>query len=287
MPSAGVVIAKVPSAQLRQALEARAGAFVIYEPSHGWIGPDGNCIGEPGGSAYVCDGELALAIGASPDLLTNLSSELNTTVVACGYETVSGTYRFLAAERGKLLRYFSTSTSRRKPFTMGSPLRSEARRPLHTVEGIHAAVKYLGFDVARWHKWGSKVWFNYPEEYRKWQSEEGPLGLKQAEAAHGKEHDIPFEQWVEQFRPQVVLTHSNDPKASFIGKDGTGFSIEMQRSPTVQKQSWHNRLPNRPYTKLMILLCPVALLAAYFALQLSLQFVGGELPLWLRICCLV
>src|SRR5262245_28758506 len=139
MPSAGVVIAKVPSAQLKQALEARAGAFVIYEPSRGWIGPDDNCIGEHCGSAYVCDGELALAIGASPDLLTNLSGELNTTVIACGYETVSGTYRFFAAERGKLLRYLSTSTSRRKPFTMGSPLPSEVHAPLHAVEGVLAA----------------------------------------------------------------------------------------------------------------------------------------------------
>jgi hypothetical protein len=242
MPSAGLVVAKVSSAHLKQALEARAGAFAIYEPSRGWIGPDDNCIGEHCGSAYVCDGEMALAIGASPDLLTNLSSELNTTVGACGYETVSGTYRFLAAERGKLLRYLSTSTSRRKPFTMGSPLPSEARRPLHTVGGIHAAVTCLGFDVAGWLESGSKVWFNYPEEYRKWQSEEGPLGLEQAEAAHEKEHGIPFEQWVQQFRPQVVPTHSNDPKASFIDKDGTGFNVEMRRSPTVQKQPWHKRL---------------------------------------------
>jgi hypothetical protein len=44
---------------------------------------------------------MTLAIGASSDLFTNLSGELNTTVVACGYETVSGTYRFLprSAER--------------------------------------------------------------------------------------------------------------------------------------------------------------------------------------------
>src|SRR5262245_53998348 len=87
MSRAGVVVAKVPSAQLQQALEARAGAFAIYEPpSRGLIRPDDNCIGEHRGSAYVCDGDMALAIGASPDLLTNLSSELNTTVVACGYE---------------------------------------------------------------------------------------------------------------------------------------------------------------------------------------------------------
>jgi len=242
MPSAAVVIAKVPSAQLKQALEARAGAFVIYEPSHGWVGPDDNCIGEHCGSAYVCDGELALAIGASPDLLTNLSSELNTTVIACGYETVSGTYRFFAAERGKLLRYLSTSTSRRKPFTMGSPLPSEVHAPLHTVEGLLAAVTSFGFDVLAWHESGSKVWFNYPEEYRKWQSEEGPLGIKQAEDAHEREHGIPFDQWKQQFRPQVVHTHANDPKASFIAKDGRGFSIEMRPLPTVQKQPWHKRL---------------------------------------------
>jgi len=166
MSSGGLVVAKVPSAQLKQALEARAGAFAIY-PSPGRIRADDSCIGEHCGSAYLFDGDQALALGGSPDLLTNLSSELNTTVVACGYETVSGTYRFLAAERGKLLRYLSTSTSRRKPFTMGSPLPSEARRPLDTVGGILAALTCFGFDFEGWLESGSEVlFFNYPEEYR-------------------------------------------------------------------------------------------------------------------------
>jgi len=204
MSSGGLVVAKVPSAQLKQALEARAGAFAIY-PSPGRIRADDSCIGEHCGSAYLFDGDQALALGGSPDLLTNLSSELNTTVVACGYETVSGTYRFLAAERGKLLRYLSTSTSRRKPFTMGSPLPSEARRPLDTVGGILAALTCFGFDFEGWLESGSEVlFFNYPEEYRKWRSEEGPLGLKQAEDAHLKEHGIPFEQWKQEFPPRVV-----------------------------------------------------------------------------------
>ena len=46
-------------------------------------------------------------------------------------------------------------------------------------------------------------------------------------------------------------------------------------------------MPNRSYTTLAILLCPVAFLTAYLALQLSLQVVGRELPLWSRICCLL
>jgi len=46
-------------------------------------------------------------------------------------------------------------------------------------------------------------------------------------------------------------------------------------------------MPNKRYAKLIIVLIPVAFLAAYLSLQLSLQFVGRELPLWLRIYCLV
>jgi len=243
MPSECYVVAKVPSAQLKRALEARARAFANERAVAAVSSPDDNCIGEYSGWAYVFDGEMALAIGASPDLFTNLSGELNTTVVACGYETLSGTYRFLAAERGTLLRYLSTISSYRKPLTMGSPLPSEVRTPLHTVEGIHAALWCLGFDVGGWHESGSKVRFEYPDEFLKLvSSEEGPLGLRQAADAHEKEHDIPFEQWKQQFRPQVVLTHSDDPSASFALKDGPGFKVEMRRSPPVQKQPWHKRL---------------------------------------------
>jgi len=243
MPSECYVVAKVPSAQLKRALEARAGAFAGERAVAAVRSPDDNCIGDHSGSAYIFDGEMILAIGASPDLFTNLSGELNTTVVACGYETVSGTYRFLAAERGKVLRYLSTRSDLRKPLTMGSPLPSEVRTPLHTVEGIHAALWCLGFDVRGWHESGSKVCFEYTDEFLKLvSSEEGPLGLQQADAAHEKEHGIPFDQWKQQFRPQIVLTHSNDPSASVTLKDGTGFKVEMRRSPTVQKQPWHKRL---------------------------------------------
>ena len=104
MPSECYVVAKVPSAQLKRALEARARAFANERAVAAVRSPDDNCIGEYSGSAYVFDGEMALAMGGSPDLLTNLSGELNTTVVACGYETLRGTYRFLAAERPEELR---------------------------------------------------------------------------------------------------------------------------------------------------------------------------------------
>jgi hypothetical protein len=166
MPSEWYVVATVPSAQLKRALQGRARAFANERAVAAVRSPDDNCIGEHSGSTYIFDGEMTLAIGASPDLFTNLSGELDTTVVACGYETVSGTYRFLAAERGKVLRYLSTSSNYRKPLTMGSPLPSEVRTPLHTVEGIHAALRCLGFDVEGWHESGSKVWFEYPDEFR-------------------------------------------------------------------------------------------------------------------------
>src|SRR5262245_59445916 len=157
MPSECYVVAKVPSAQFKRALERRARAFANERAVAAVRSPDDNCIGEHSGSTYVFDGEATLPIGASPDLFTNLSGELNTTVVACGYETVSVTYRFLAAERGKVLRYLSTRSGLRKPLTMGSPLPSEVRAPLHTVEGIHTALSYLGLDVGSWHESGSKV----------------------------------------------------------------------------------------------------------------------------------
>lgn len=243
MPHECYVAAKVPSPRLKQALEARAGTFTDEKAANA-VDSDGNYIGEHHGATYVFDGEMILAMGASPDLFTNLSGELSTTVVACGYETVSGTYMFLAAESGKLLRYLSTSTASRKPLTMGAPLSTEARTPLHTVEGIHAALTSLGFDVAGWHESGTKVSVNYPEDFKKWEGEDGPLGLRQAHAAHEKEHGIPFEQWTQQFQPQVVLTNSNDPSASFALRDGSaGFKLEMQKNPAdIQKKPWHQRL---------------------------------------------
>jgi len=167
---------------------------------------------------------------------------MNTTVVACGYETVSGTFMFLAADCGKLLRYFSTSTASRKPLTIGAPLASEARAPLTTVEGVHAALASLGFDVAGWVESGSKVSIGYPEDYEKWEGEDGPLGLRAAHAAHEKENGIPFDQWTQQFQPQIVLTNANDPSASFALDDGSaGFKLEMQ-APEISKKPWHERI---------------------------------------------
>lgn len=97
---------------------------------------------------------------------------------------------------------------------MGTPLPTEARAPLDTVEGIHAALTSLGFDVAGRHESGSKVSVDYPEDCTQWEEEDGPLRLRQARAAHEEEHAIAFEQWAQQVQPQVVLTDANDPSAA-------------------------------------------------------------------------
>lgn len=242
MPHACYVAAHVQPTRLREALETRAGSFTD-EGAASTVDADGNYLGEHRAASYLFDGEMILVLGASPDLFTNLSAELNTTVVACGYETVSGTFMFLAADRGALVRYFNTSSASRAPLTIGAPLASEAGAPLDTVEGVHAAVTHLGFDVQGWVESGSKVSISYPESYEQWETEDGPLGLRQTLAAHEKEHGVPFESWTEQFQPRVALTHGSDPSASFtLGDEGAAFKLEMQRTPEEAKEAWHQRV---------------------------------------------
>jgi hypothetical protein len=127
---------------------------------------------------------------------------------------------------------------------MGPPLSSEARTPLHTVEGIHAALAGLGFDIPGWHQSAAKLSIDYPDDTRTWEEEDGPLGLGRAQAAHEKEHGIPFEPWNQQIGPRVMLTDANDPSASFALDDGSvGFKLEMQNNRAdTKKKSWHQRL---------------------------------------------
>jgi hypothetical protein len=247
MPHECYVVAKVPPALLQQALERRVGAFTDRGEAEE-IDRDGTYLGEHLGATYLFDGEMLLAMGASPDLFANLSAELSTVVVACGYETVSGSYTFLACENGKLVRFFSTSVASRQPMTMGTPLAFEAKVPLSTVQGIHAGLASFGLDVGASSTSASMREVVFPEDTSAWTSEDGPLGLRAAHAAHEKEHGIPFEQWTQQFQPRVVVTQAGDPHASFVMKDGSaGFRLEMQPQPAAPpeetpKESWYERV---------------------------------------------
>jgi len=237
MPNETYLGAKTSSHRLIAALEKRSGACRVgeaVEPS-----PAGTRFGEHGDSTILFDAEMLIA-GASPDMLVALSAELDTLVAMCCFETVSATCMFFAADRGQLVRAFSTSSALRDPWSLGAVLPSEARASLASPEGLLEAFLGLGFDLKGWHDRAATCSIEYPEEgFLKWYDEEGPLGLRAASNDHHVAHEIPFEVWSKSVR--VVTTTTTDPRASFVLKDGSGVGFAITTEPP-KKRTWLDRL---------------------------------------------
>ena len=64
-------------------------------------------VGEAGGKSYLLDTHMALS--TSPDLVAFLAADSGYVVVGYGAETVSGSYWFIAARGGTLLRHYHSA----------------------------------------------------------------------------------------------------------------------------------------------------------------------------------
>jgi hypothetical protein len=204
VPSESYLLASVPSARLRAALEQRIGAFANERNIQHASDAEGCYLGQSANTAYVYDGSLTLIMSASPDLIVNLSGELDALVCALGFETVSGTCWLVAANKGELVRFFDWSTALKEPLSLGAPLASEAARPLSTTQGLYAAIASLGLSFAKDWPQADKLQVTLPDELEALQGEHSPLDLQARAREHRALHELSNEAWQAAFKATLV-----------------------------------------------------------------------------------
>jgi hypothetical protein len=153
----GILAAGVNGDQLLAALDRLTGEFVLKgdaatieelpldNDDEGFA----IAVGESRRRSILYDASFVLS--AAPDLIVDLSRDLGGTVGAAGAETTSGTYWFIAARHGELVRYhWNSYWGQDAPYDVGAPLASEALDPLEDLDGVglRAALAELGFEPA-------------------------------------------------------------------------------------------------------------------------------------------
>jgi len=173
--------------------------------------------GELDGRAYVHDAEMILS--SDGDLIAALSQDLETLVVGCGAETVSGSCWLFAAERGEPLRtYWACATDLREPLDIGAWPPGE-RIDLEDVDasGIRDVLAAGGFDFDAFIERGSKRRIEVPEDV-----DLGKGSIAAQVEAHRAANKIPAGQ---QPQPQVVGrgVEGGAPRPGLLGRVGRWF----------------------------------------------------------------
>src|SRR6266581_4483351 len=134
----GVIAAKVPPARLIEVLNSHVSKLEVRAPAprlddlalEATDAGFGLAFGERAGTTFIFDPSLILS--ADFDLMAAVSRDLETTVLGCGAETVSGTYWFIACRDGNLVRgYWNCHMDMRAPWSRGPGLASETKHPFN------------------------------------------------------------------------------------------------------------------------------------------------------------
>ena len=175
---------------------------------------DGIVAGEHGDSCFVFDRSMVLSASNYSRLL-DISQQLDSLVVACVGETVSGTFGLFVADRGQLVRlYWNCEMDLSQPLQMGTPLASESVSPLEDIDGrgLFDAMRCLGLDFEAWFQQGPKqafVWELSASNVGVLQ-DDGPIGKAQAE--HHEKFGIPKDR---QPKPTVVSRRMPDGSTGY------------------------------------------------------------------------
>lgn len=150
----GLMAAATSSEKLLDGLKRRAGGTFTVQQSlapEQWLklpeGEDAFHLVTRDGRSYLLD--PAMVLTSNSDLVVDLSSDFDCSVVALGAETVSGTYWIAAADAGRLRRlHWNVRSGLTEPFDAGEVFFSERRVPLDDVDGngLFACLAELGFD---------------------------------------------------------------------------------------------------------------------------------------------
>jgi hypothetical protein len=111
----GIFAAQCPLRELEPIL-SELGTLEPFDPADAQ--PDDVLFGEHDGQTFMQEGLMELTTNG--DFIVQLSERLNTLVVGCGAETVSGSYWLFAADKGRLLRcYWACESELSEPLDEG------------------------------------------------------------------------------------------------------------------------------------------------------------------------
>jgi hypothetical protein len=150
----GFIVARCEWPDMRHVLEGHCGPLsgerTVSQAEWSRLprGEDILHVASHGGCCYVLDPLMVLS--SNSDLILTLSRQLSCPVIGAGAETVSGTFWFTAAIKGRLRRlHYDVKVSLTEPFDLGPRVDSESSAPFDHPDGIGilAATAAGGFDV--------------------------------------------------------------------------------------------------------------------------------------------
>ncbi len=209
--------------------------------------PEGNLLvaGEHEGKSYVLDPSFLLSMTAA-DFIVELSKRSGALIVACGAETTSGSYSFLAVRAGEVLRrFFDCQALLAEALDEGDLLPTEDDLPLEDMDGkgLIAALATFGFDFDGWLKGGERRQYLYTVDERGSGDEEGvliqgPLADKMAE--HYAEFALSEDE-----RPSIMMFTRDAVTGQIVSSQDTGlrFGDAEITNPEFWEKFW-NRLAN-------------------------------------------
>jgi hypothetical protein len=253
----GILAADLPWAKFFPLLSSVTGRFIdqgpVTQPLDDLDGldlesvPEGNLLvaGEHEGRSYIVDPSFLLSM-TSADFVVELSRKCSALVVACGAETMSGSYSFLAVRAGEVLRrFFDCQALLAEPLDEGDLLDTEDDLPLEDMDGkgLIAGLAALGFDFDGWLKGGERRQYLYTVDERSSDEEkgvltQGPLADRMAE--HYAEHALSEDE-----RPSIMMFTRDAVTGQIVSSQDTGlrFGDAEFTNPEFWEKFW-NRLAN-------------------------------------------
>jgi hypothetical protein len=249
----GILVAELSWEKFFPLLSALTGHFVPEGPVENLdeleldSTPEGHPVvgGELDGRSYVLDTSFMMSMTGA-DFVVELSRRANTLVIGCGAETTSGSYSFLAARSGRVLRhYFDCQAFLAEPLDEGEPAATEDDLPLEDLDGkgLTAALACFGFDFDSWYNGGQREKYLYTVEELKSDEERG-VRIKGPLADRLDEHYAEFA-LAEDERPSIMLYTRDAVTGQIVSTQDTGlrFGDEEISNPEFWNRFW-NRLAN-------------------------------------------
>lgn len=252
----GILAADLPWSKFQPLLWSRTGRFLDQGEVEEGASTDDldlepndegypTLAGEYQGRAYVLDTSSMMSM-IGVDFIAELSKAADTLVIGCGAETVSGTYFFLAARSGEVLRqFYHCQALIAEPLDEGEWLPTEDEKPFEDYDGdgLIAALSHFGFDFDGWSREGRRWLYLYTADEVKASEERGVL-LKGPLAERMDEHNATYF-LSEEERPSIQLITRDATTRQIVSMQDTGLRLGDERinDPGFWRRFW-DRLTN-------------------------------------------
>lgn len=249
----GILVADLPWWEFFPLLSAKTGRFLDQGPVYDIDALDldpvdgGHLIvaGEHQGKSYVLDTSFLMSMTGA-DFVAELSKETGALIVGCGAETTTGSYSFLAARSGVVLRhYFDCQAFLAEPLDEGELLPTEEDQPFDDPDGkgLIAALAHFGFNFDGWYNGGQRRQYLYTSDESK-SSEERGVQIKGPLAERLDEHYAEFA-LAEHERPTIMMFTRDAVTGQIVSSQDTGlrFGDAEISNPDFWNRFW-NKLTN-------------------------------------------